>query len=256
MFRERYTAQTPLSTRAATVKLEIRQMRVSVVVPVYNERATIETITEKILSSPISLHEIILVDDASTDGTSQFIQESLLERDSRIRYFQHRYNQGKGAALRTGFQELEGDIVIIQDADLEYDPIHYPDLLQPILDDEADVVYGSRFLDYSRFGLSDLWHLLVNGFLTQFSNLLSRLRLTDMETCYKVFHRRVLAGLRIEEDRFGFEPEITAKIAKQKCRITEVGITYSRRGYKDGKKIGWRDGLWAIFCILKYNLRN
>jgi glycosyltransferase involved in cell wall biosynthesis len=225
-------------------------MKLSVVIPVYNEKDTIKQICDAIRAVNIE-KEIILVDDCSTDGTREIIRQLA---DASIKVIFHDRNMGKGAALRRGFKKVTGDIVIIQDADLEYDPGQYPKLIQPILDGKADVVYGSRFVtgDYRR--VLFFWHMVGNNFLTLLSNMLTNLNLTDMETCYKVFRREVLEKITIEEDRFGFEPEITAKISKLDVRIYEIGISYSGRTYKEGKKIGWKDGLRAIYCIIKYNL--
>ncbi len=225
-------------------------MKLSVVIPVFNEKETIREIYEQVKAVDIN-KEIILVDDFSTDGTRQILQE--LAADG-ARIIMHDRNMGKGAALRTGFGNVAGDIVIIQDADLEYDPAQYNKLIQPIVDGKADVVYGSRFVtgDYRR--VLFFWHSLGNKFLTLLSNMLTNINLTDMETCYKVFRREVLEKITIEENRFGFEPEITAKIAKLNVRIYEMGISYSGRTYKEGKKIGWKDGISALRCILKYNL--
>jgi glycosyltransferase involved in cell wall biosynthesis len=225
-------------------------MKLSVVIPVYNEKDTIVDIHDRVRAVPIE-KEIILVDDCSTDGTREILHGM---EDDTTKVIFHKRNMGKGAALRTGFQNATGDIVIIQDADLEYDPGQYPKLIQPILEGKADVVYGSRFVtgDYRR--VLFYWHMLGNKFLTLLSNMLTNLNLTDMETCYKVFRREVLQRITIEEDRFGFEPEITAKVAKLKVRIYETGISYSGRTYEEGKKIGWRDGIRAIYCIIKYNL--
>lgn len=225
-------------------------LKLSVVIPVYNERETIRELYERVQAVPID-KEILLVDDFSTDGTREIVRE--LAGDT-TRVFLHDRNRGKGAALRTGFRNARGNIVIVQDADLEYDPAQYPKLLQPILDGKADVVYGSRFVtgDYRRVLL--FWHMVGNRFLTLLSNMLTNLNLTDMETCYKVFRREVLQKIVLEEDRFGFEPEITAKVAKLNVRIYEVGISYAGRTYDEGKKIGWKDGVSALRCILKYNL--
>ena len=225
-------------------------MKLSVIIPVYNEKGTISELYEAVKAVELE-KEIILVDDFSTDGTRD-IMPGLADETTRI--FFHERNLGKGAALRTGFAHATGDIVIIQDADLEYDPQQYPKLIQPIIDGKADVVYGSRFVtgDYRR--VLFFWHMLGNRFLTLLSNVFTNLNLTDMETCYKVFRREVLEKITIEENRFGFEPEITAKIAKLNVRIYEVGISYSGRTYKEGKKIGWKDGISALRCILKYNL--
>lgn len=222
----------------------------SIVIPVYNEEKTLRQVVERVQSVDLPLsREIILVDDASRDG-SRAIIESLA--GDRIRAFFHAVNQGKGAALRTGFAQARGEIVLIQDADLEYDPHEYPKLLAPILAGKADVVYGSRFVGSEAHRVLYFWHMVGNRFLTLLSNMLTNLNLTDMETCYKVFRREVLAGIAIHEDRFGFEPEITAKVARQRLRIYEVGISYSGRTYQEGKKIGWRDGLRALYCIVRY----
>lgn len=225
-------------------------MKLSVVVPIYNEKETIKEIYERIKAVDID-KEIILIDDNSTDGTRDIIKE-LASDDTKI-YF-HERNMGKGAALRTGFQKATGDILIIQDADMEYDPNEYPKLIRPILEGKADVVYGSRFAggEYHRVLL--FWHMVGNKFLTLLSNIFTNLNLTDMETCYKVFKREVYKEIKIEENRFGFEPEITAKVAKLRVRLYEVGIAYAGRTYSEGKKIGWKDGVSAIRCIMKYNL--
>lgn len=216
----------------------------------YNEKETIRQIYDAVIAVNLE-KEIILVDDFSTDGTRDIL---LSLADKTVRVIYHDRNLGKGAALRTGFAHVTGDIVLVQDADLEYDPQQYPKLIQPILDGKADVVYGSRFVtgDYRR--VLYFWHMLGNTFLTLLSNMLTNLNLTDMETGYKVFRKDVLKSITIEENRFGVEPEITAKIAKLDARIYEVGISYSGRTYVEGKKIGWKDGLSAIRCILKYNL--
>jgi glycosyltransferase involved in cell wall biosynthesis len=225
-------------------------MRLSVVIPVYNERDTIRELYDCVKAVDI-VKEIILVDDCSTDGTREMLRELA---DETTKVIMHDRNMGKGAALRTGFQNVTGDIVIIQDADLEYDPREYPRLIRPILDGKADVVYGSRFVTGEYRRVLFFWHMVGNKFLTLLSNMLTNLNLTDMETCYKVFRREVLDKITIEENRFGFEPEITAKLAKMDVRIYEIGISYSGRTYKEGKKIGWRDGFSALRCILKYNL--
>jgi glycosyltransferase involved in cell wall biosynthesis len=224
----------------------------SVVMPVYNEAATVATIAGKVLEQrPVS--ELIIVDDCSKDDTWTNLQE-LIRSDSRIKLFRHEVNQGKGAALRTGIRQAVSEIVIVQDADLEYDPEEYFRLLDPILKGKADVVFGSRFQagnDPRR--VLYFWHSVGNSFLTICSNMATDLNLTDMETCYKAFRREVVQQFRIEENRFGFEPEITAKVAKAKVRIYEVGISYNGRTYAEGKKIGWRDGFRALWCIFKYN---
>jgi glycosyltransferase involved in cell wall biosynthesis len=224
----------------------------SVVIPCFNERDTIEQLVQAVLDAPIPDIEVIVVDDCSSDGTYEILREKIEPRVERVIY-QNR-NRGKGAALRTGFAAATGDIVIVQDADLEYDPQDYPRLVEPILAGKADVVFGSRFSGGASVRVLYFWHYVGNRFLTTLSNMLTNINLSDMEVCYKVFRREVLAKLTIEEDRFGFEPEITAKVARLGCRIYEVGISYAGRTYREGKKIGWRDGFRAIFCILKYNL--
>jgi len=227
-------------------------LTVGVVIPVYNEGRTLHLIVSKVLARP-EVAELVIVNDCSTDNTWNAMQE-LAKQDTRIRIFTHDVNQGKGAALRTGFQHVKSEIIIIQDADLEYDPDEYPRLLQPILNGKADVVFGSRFLGSGMHRVLYFWHFLGNQFLTYLSNMFTNLNLTDMETCYKVFRKEVLKKIKIEENRFGFEPEITAKVAKMKISIYEVSISYYGRTYEEGKKIGWKDGVHAILCIVKYNL--
>jgi glycosyltransferase involved in cell wall biosynthesis len=225
----------------------------SIVIPVYNEKATIRQILRDVgIAHSSGLEkEIVLVDDFSTDGTREILKEIPEGRDG-IRVFFHDRNQGKGAALRTGIRQTTGDIVLIQDADLEYDPNEYPKLLAPILEGKADVVYGSRFAGGESKRVIFYWHSVGNKILTTLSNMFTGINLTDMETCYKVFRGEIIRKIRIEEDRFGFEPEVTSKVARLRCRIYEVGISYSGRTYADGKKINWKDGVRAIWCILKY----
>jgi len=224
-------------------------VKLSIVMPVYNEKNTIHEIIARVLKVDTGLEkELVIVDDFSTDGTRDILEQL---DNPRIKVFFHPKNMGKGAALRTGFSQVQGDIVLIQDADLEYDPREYPKLLEPILDGRADVVYGSRFLGGPHRVLF-FWHYVANKMLTGFANLLSNLNLTDMETCYKVFKKDVLSRIRLKSDRFGFEPEVTIKVAKLKCRIYEVPISYSGRDYSEGKKIGWKDGLAAIYHLLRY----
>ncbi len=227
-------------------------MKLSVVIPCYNELGTIEKIVQAVKASSVKDLEIIIVDDFSTDGTRKLLQSRLEMEVDQVIY--HRKNRGKGAALRTGFAAATGDIVIVQDADLEYDPQEYPLVIEPIKSDKADVVFGSRFQGGRPHRVVYYWHRVGNVFLTVLSNMFTNINLTDMETCYKAFRREIIQSIKIKENRFGFEPEITAKVAKTGCRIYEVGISYYGRTYKEGKKIGWKDGFRAIFCILKYNL--
>jgi glycosyltransferase involved in cell wall biosynthesis len=229
-------------------------MMISVVIPVYNEKGTVLELLRRVeaVEVPGLSREIVLVDDFSTDGTRELLRKEVEARPG-VRVLYHDRNRGKGAALRTGIATTAGDIVLIQDADLEYDPREYPKLLAPILDGRADVVYGSRFSGSEAKRVLFFWHSVGNRFLTTFSNMFTNLNLTDMETCYKVFRGDILRGIRIEEDRFGFEPEVTAKIARLRCRIYEVGIGYSGRTYAEGKKINWKDGVRALWCILKYH---
>lgn len=246
--------------------------KLSVIIPVYNELDYILAVLHRVQQVALSgvTLELIVVDDCSTDGTRELLQETVtLQRIGKtetvlrgepfrldnLRIFFQEKNQGKGAALRRGFGEASGDIVLVQDADFEYDPAEYPRLLAPILDGRADVVFGSRFAGGEAHRVLYYWHAVGNRFLTLLSNALTNLNLTDMECCYKVFRREVADQLHIEENRFGFEPEVTAKVAHLGCRIYEVGVSYAGRTYAEGKKIGWRDGFRAIWCILKYNLR-
>ena len=226
----------------------------SIVIPVYNEQNTVRLIVDRVNDVPLPLRkEIVVVDDGSTDGTREVLNDLQQERPELLRVILHPRNRGKGAALRTGFAQSTGDIVIVQDADLEYDPREYCRLLQPILDGRADVVYGSRFAGEGPHRVLYYWHYLGNQFLTILSNMFTNLNLSDMETGYKVFTREVISRIDIQEDRFGFEPEVTAKVARLKCRVSEVGISYSGRSYEEGKKIDWRDGVRALWCIVKYN---
>jgi glycosyltransferase involved in cell wall biosynthesis len=227
-------------------------MKLSVVIPVYNEKNTLKDLILRVKASPVKDKEIVIVDDFSTDGTRELLQEELHKLVDKVVY--HDHNQGKGAALRTGFKEVTGDYVVIQDADMEYDPNEYTILLEPVIKHNAEVVYGSRFAGGNAHRVLYFWHSLGNRFLTLFSNMFTDLNLTDMETCYKLFKREIIQSIDIEENRFGFEPEITAKLAKKRCSIYEVGISYSGRTYEEGKKIGWKDGVRAIFVILKYGL--
>lgn len=226
-------------------------MILSIIIPCYNESKTINSLIEAVKKSPVKKKEIIIVDDGSKDGTRDILSEL---NDPEVRVIFHAQNQGKGAALRTGFNEAKGDICIVQDADLEYDPQEFQIVIQPILDGKADVVFGSRFQGGRPHRVVYFWHRIGNGLLTLMSNFFTDLNLSDMETCYKAFRREVIQSINIKENRFGFEPEVTAKISKMNIRIYEVGISYYGRTYDEGKKIGWRDGFRAIYCIIKYNL--
>ena len=226
-------------------------MKLSIVIPCFNEKATILELIDAVQSAPIQDKQIIIVDDGSTDGTREILKGIEGEADIDIIY--HETNKGKGAALSTGFAAATGDICIVQDADLEYDPQEFPIVIQPILDGKADVVFGSRFQSGRPHRVVYFWHRIGNGLLTLLSNIFTDLNLTDMETCYKAFKREVIQSITIQENRFGFEPEVTAKISRRNLRIYEVGISYYGRTYSEGKKIGWKDGVRAIYCILKYN---
>ncbi|MBI4838619.1 MAG: glycosyltransferase family 2 protein [Nitrospirae bacterium] len=227
-------------------------MKLSVIIPCFNEISTIDRIVDAVKNSPYADKEIIIVDDFSTDGTKEKLEKDIVRKVDKVIY--HESNRGKGAAVRTGLKEATGDIVIIQDADLEYDPNEYPRIIQPILEGRADVVYGSRFMGGRPHRAIYFWHRAGNGLITLLSNFFTNLNLTDVETCYKAFKREVISSIQIEEDGFGFEAEITAKAAKKKCRIYEVGISYHGRTYAEGKKAGWKDGISTLWCILKYNL--
>ncbi|HEV8048476.1 MAG TPA: glycosyltransferase family 2 protein [Terriglobales bacterium] len=229
-------------------------MKLSVVIPVYNERNTVREVVERVLAVPLDL-ELICVDDGSSDGSPKILAD-LQAQYEKVRVFAQSRNMGKGAALRRGIQEATGDFVLIQDADLEYDPSDYPALLEPLQQGKADVVYGSRFLGAAPHRVLYFWHSVGNHILTLLSNCLTNINLTDMETCYKVFRRDVIQAIPIEENRFGFEPEITVKVAKRRLRIYEVGISYWGRTYEEGKKINWKDGFRALWCLLKYSFKE
>jgi glycosyltransferase involved in cell wall biosynthesis len=229
-------------------------MKVSVIMPVYNERNTLRAVIDRVLAVPQEV-ELICVDDGSRDGSREILAE-LQSQHSNLRVLLQPKNMGKGAALRRGIQEATGDFVLIQDADLEYDPDDYPNLLEPLIEGKADVVYGSRFLGSRPHRVLYFWHSVGNWALTLLSNCLTNINLTDMETCYKVFRREVIQSIPIEENRFGFEPEITVKVAKRRLRVYEVGISYWGRTYEEGKKIGWKDGVRALWCLLKYTLKE
>lgn len=238
---------------AANRPPRVFSMKLSIVMPCYNENRTIFTIIQQVMAVPLPLErELIIVDDFSTDGTRALLRA--LKSSEQVKVIFHEANRGKGAALRTGFQQASGDLILIQDADLEYDPNEYPRLLQPILDGKADVVFGSRFVGSESHRVLYFWHSLANRFLTFLSNMFTDLNLTDMEVCYKVFKRQVLEQVILEEDRFGFEPEVTAKVARLGCAIYEVGVSYYGRTYEEGKKINWQDGFRAIYVILKYGI--
>ncbi len=227
-------------------------MKISVVIPCFNERNTIEQIVRTVRTAPVSDLEIVVVDDCSTDGTREILKEKVADAADQIIY--QVKNSGKGAALRAGFRAATGDVILIQDADLEYDPQDYTALLEPILSGKADAVFGSRFMGGRPHRVLYFWHMVGNRFLTLLSNMFTNLNLTDVETGYKAFRSSVIKNLQLRENRFGFEPEITAKLAKTRCRIYEVGVSYNGRTYKDGKKVGWKDGFRAIYAIVRYNL--
>ena len=229
-------------------------MKLSVVMPVYNERATLREIIGKVLAVPIDI-ELLCVDDGSRDGSREILAE-LQSQHPQLRVLLQPKNMGKGAALRRGIQEARGDFVIIQDADLEYDPGEYPQVLEPLIQGKADVVYGSRFLGAGPHRVLYFWHAVGNWILTLLSNCLTNINLSDMETCYKAFRREVIQSIPIEEDRFGFEPEITVKVARRHLRVYEAGISYWGRTYEEGKKIGWKDGVRALYCLVKYSLKE
>ena len=234
-----------------TKVLGVSKVILSIIIPCFNESKTILSLIDAVKKSPVKNKEIIIVDDGSQDGTRDILNHL---NDPEVKIIFHSKNKGKGAALRTGFNEAKGDICIVQDADLEYDPQEFPLVIQPILDGKADVVFGSRFQSGRPHRVVYFWHRIGNGLLTLMSNLFTDLNLSDMETCYKAFRREVIQSVNIRENRFGFEPEVTAKISKMDIRIYEVGISYYGRTYDEGKKIGWKDGVRAVYCILKYNL--
>jgi glycosyltransferase involved in cell wall biosynthesis len=229
-------------------------MKLSVVMPVYNEQATLRQVVECVLSVGLDV-ELLCVDDGSSDGSREILAD-LAKQTPRMRVFLQPRNMGKGAAVRRGIQEAGGDYVIIQDADLEYDPAEYPKLLEPLEAGRADVVYGSRFLGAGPHRVLYFWHSVGNGLLTLLSNMITNLNMTDMETCYKVFRREIIQSIPLEEDGFGFEPEVTIKIARRNLRVYEVGISYWGRTYAEGKKIGWKDGVRALWCLAKYALKE
>lgn len=233
------------------MKIPMQDVTLSIVIPCYNEKASIRTIVDKVREAPVAHKEIIIVDDCSTDGTSDVLDTEIAPLVSKV--IHQKQNGGKGAALHTGFAAATGDIVIIQDADMEYDPNEYARVIEPICNDEADVVYGSRFAETKRYDDAYKQNIAANLFLTRLSNLFTGLKLTDMETCYKAFRREIIQSIELKEKRFGFEPEITAKLASRKVRMAEVPISYFPRKVEEGKKINWKDGVRAIYCIVKYH---
>ena len=233
------------------MKIPMQDVTLSIVIPCYNEKASIRTIVDKVREAPVAHKEIIIVDDCPTDGTSEVLDTEIAPLVSKV--IHQKQNGGKGAALHTGFAAATGDIVIIQDADMEYDPNEYARVIEPICNDEADVVYGSRFAETKRYDDAYKQNIAANLFLTRLSNLFTGLKLTDMETCYKAFRREIIQSIELKEKRFGFEPEITAKLASRKVRMAEVPISYYPRKVEEGKKINWKDGVRAIYCIVKYH---
>ena len=233
------------------MKIPMQDVTLSIVIPCYNEKASIRTIVDKVREAPVAHKEIIIVDDCSTDGTSEVLDTEIAPLVSKV--IHQKQNGGKGAALHTGFAAATGNIVIIQDADMEYDPNEYARVIEPICNDEADVVYGSRFAETKRYDDAYKQNIAANLFLTRLSNLFTGLKLTDMETCYKAFRREIIQSIELKEKRFGFEPEITAKLASRKVRMAEVPISYYPRKVEEGKKINWKDGVRAIYCIVKYH---